>query len=95
EELRLAHHKLEEYTARAETLAAARERDRIIRELHDSVGQKIFAIQLATESTMLLLEKDPVRVAPQLDLLQEQTQSALKQMRHLIEEWNPRKLAVE
>jgi len=90
DELRLAHQKLGEYAARAEALAASRERDRIARELHDSVGQKIFAIQLAAESTLLLLEKDPRRAADQLDLLQEQTQSALEQMRELIEQWNPR-----
>jgi signal transduction histidine kinase len=89
EEVRLAHQKLAQYAARAEELAAARERDRILRELHDSVGQKVFAIQLATESTLLLLEKDPQRAAGQLTLLQEQTQSALDQMRQLIEEWKP------
>ncbi len=89
-ELRLAHQELGEYAAQAEALAGARERDRIIRELHDSAGQKIFAIQLATESTLLLLDKEPGRAAEQLSLLQEQTQAALMQMRQLIEQWNPR-----
>jgi signal transduction histidine kinase len=89
EELRLAHQKLAEDAARAEELAAARERDRILRELHDSVGQKIFAIQLAAESALLLLEKDPARADDPLGLLQEQTQSALDQMRQLIEQWKP------
>ena len=89
EELRLAHRKLAEDAARSEELAAARERERIIRELHDSVGQKIFAIQLAAESTLLLLEKDPARASGPLAVLQEQTQAALDQMRRLIEDWKP------
>jgi signal transduction histidine kinase len=89
EELRLAHQELAARTARAEELAASRERDRIIRELHDSVGQKIFAVKLAAESTLLLLDKDPGRAAAQLKLLQEQTQAALDQMRQLIEQWKP------
>ena len=89
EELRLAHQKLSNDAARAEELAAARERERILRELHDSVGQKIFAVQLATGSALLFLEKDPEQVSLQLEVLQEQTSSALGQMRRLIEEWKP------
>jgi signal transduction histidine kinase len=89
DELRLAHQKLAEDAARAEELAAARERDRIFHELHDSVGQRIFAVQLAAESMLLLLEKDPARVTAPLAVLQEQTQTALDQMRQLIEQWKP------
>jgi signal transduction histidine kinase len=88
-ELREAHQKLAEYAARAEELATAQERNRMIQELYDSVGQKIFAIQLATEAIRLILEKDPGRAAGQIDNLQEQTQTALRQMRQLISQWQP------
>lgn len=88
-ELREAHQKLEEYAARAERLAAVQERNRMIRELYDSVGQKIFAIQLATEASQLMLEKDPQRSIDQIDDLQLQTQSVLGQMRQLISQWRP------
>ncbi len=88
-ELREAHQKLAEYTGQAEALAAALERDRMIQELYDSVGQKIFAIQLAAEAIHLMLEKDPQRAAEQIDDLQLQTQSALGQMRQLIGQWRP------
>jgi signal transduction histidine kinase len=88
-ELREAHKKLEDYAAQAEKLAAAQERNRMIQELHDSVGQKIFAIQLAAEATRLMLEQDPRRGAEQLSDLQAQTQAALGQMRQLIGQWRP------
>ncbi len=88
-ELREAHQKLADYAAQAEKLAAAQERNRMIQELYDSVGQKIFAIQLAAEATRLMLEKDPRRAAGQIDDLQAQTQSALGQMRQLIGQWRP------
>ena len=88
-ELQEAHQKLAEYAAQAEKLAAMQERNRMIQELYDSVGQKIFAIQLAAETTRLMLEKDPPRAAEQIDDLQVQTQSALGQMRQLIEQWRP------
>ncbi len=88
-ELREAHGKLEAYAAQAEKLAAAQERNRIIQELYDAVGQKIFAIQLAAEATRLMLAQDPRRAAEQIDNLQAQTQAALGQMRQLIGQWRP------
>jgi signal transduction histidine kinase len=88
-ELQVAHDKLEEYAAQAEKLAAMQERNSMIQELYDSVGQKIFAIQLAAEATRLMLEKDPARATEQIDSLQAQTQSALGQMRQLIDQWRP------
>jgi NarL family two-component system sensor histidine kinase LiaS len=88
-ELQEANRKLAAYTAQAEKLAAVQERNRMIQELYDSVGQKIFAIQLAAEATRLMLEKDPERAASEIDDLQEQTQSALVQMRQLIGQWRP------
>ncbi len=88
-ELREASQKLAEYAAKAEELAALQERNRMIQELYDSVGQKVFAIQLAAESTRLMLARDPERAAQQIDDLQGQTQSALSQMRQLINQWRP------
>ncbi|MGE5124470.1 MAG: histidine kinase [Acidobacteriaceae bacterium] len=88
-ELQEAHQKLAEFAAQAEKLAALRERDRLIQELYDSVGQKIFAIQLAAETTRLLLDKDTRRATENISDLQGQTQSALRQMRQLIEQWRP------
>lgn len=89
EEVREAHEKLKAHAARAEELAALQQRNSMLQELHDSVGQKIFAIQLATEATRLMLKKDPGRISEQLDNLQQQTQSALGQMRQLIDQWRP------
>jgi signal transduction histidine kinase len=88
-ELQEAHEKLQAYAARADQLAAVQERERLIQELYDSVGQKVFAIQLAAEATRLMLAKDPSRAALQIEDLQAQTQSALSQMRQLIGQWRP------
>jgi signal transduction histidine kinase len=93
EELQAAHQKLKEQATQAEQLAAIKERSRITQEIHDAVGQKVFAIQLMTETTCAWLEKDPPRAADQLDLLQEQTQAALGQMRQLISRWRSSALA--
>ena len=88
-ELQEAHRKLVEYVAQADELAALRERNQMVQELYDSVGQKIFAIQLAAETGRLMLREDPERAAFQLEDLGLQTQSTLAQMRLLIEQWRP------
>jgi signal transduction histidine kinase len=88
-ELQEAHKKLTEYASQREQLAALQERNRLISELYDSIGQKIFGIQLAAETARLLIDKDPQRVFNQITDLQAQTQSALGQMRQLIDQWRP------
>lgn len=88
-ELQQAHQKLQEHARHAEELVAARERNRLARELHDSVGQSIFAIRLTSQSTRLLLAREPARVPEQLQHLQEMTAATLGQLRSLIARLRP------
>lgn len=88
-DLQVAHEKLKEYALQAEELAAARERNRLARELHDSVSQMIFSITLTSRSARLLLEREPAQVPVQIERLQEMTSSALSQLRSLIAELRP------
>jgi len=88
-DLQTAHQQLQEYTAQAEELIAARERNRLARELHDSVSQAIFSITLTTQSARLLLEREPARVPGEIERLQETTSTALSQLRSLIAELHP------
>jgi signal transduction histidine kinase len=87
--LQQAHEELQAHAAQAEELAAARERNRLARDLHDSVSQVIFGITLTNQSARLLLERDPARVPEQLDRLEEMTGSALGQLRLLIAQLRP------
>jgi signal transduction histidine kinase len=88
-ELQQAHQKLEEHAGRAEALAAARERNRLARELHDSVSQSIFAVTLTSQAARLLLAREPARVPELLDRLQEMTAAGLARLRSLIAELRP------
>jgi glucose-6-phosphate-specific signal transduction histidine kinase len=88
-ELQQAHRELQEHAAQAEELASARERNRLARELHDSVSQVIFGITLTSQSARLLLDRDPTRVPEQLDRLQKMTSSTLGQLRSLIAQLRP------
>jgi len=80
-------------TAQREQLAVARARNRLARELHDSVTQTAFSMNLAAQSASLMLERDPGGVGPQLDHLGDLAQSALTQMQVLISELRPEAVA--
>jgi signal transduction histidine kinase len=88
-ELQDAHQRLQEFSSQAEELVAANERNRLARELHDSVGQMIFSATLTARSAQLLTVKDPTRVPDQLEQLQEMTGNALGQLRSLITQMRP------
>lgn len=88
-ELQEANQKLQAYSAQMEQLAVARERNRLARDLHDSVTQTVFSMTLTTQSALLLLEREPARVAGQLDRLSQLARNALSEMQLLISELKP------
>ena len=65
------------------------ERNRLARELHDSVSQTMFSISLNSRAAHILLERDPDKLRSQLEQLQGLTRSALEEMRGLIADLRP------
>ncbi|WP_413280559.1 sensor histidine kinase [Floridanema evergladense] len=59
EQLAQAHAKLREYALEIENLATVQERNRIAREIHDSLGHSLTAFNLHLEAALRLLESDP------------------------------------
>jgi signal transduction histidine kinase len=88
-ELQGAHQELQAYAAQVEELAAVQERNRLARELHDSVGQTIFSVNLTSQAARLLLDRDSSRVPEHLDRLESMTGGALAQLRALIAQLHP------
>jgi signal transduction histidine kinase len=88
-ELQSAHRQLQSYTAQAEELAVLQERNRLARNLHDSVTQTIFSMRLTAEAARMLLDREPTRVGTELDKMQGLAKSALGEMRSLIFELRP------
>jgi signal transduction histidine kinase len=88
-ELKEAHRDLQAYAGQVEALTATRERNRLARELHDSVSQTIFSVTLTAQAARLLLDRDPARVPELLDRLEGMTASALTQLRSLIAKLHP------
>jgi signal transduction histidine kinase len=75
-----------------EQLAAARERGRLARDLHDSVTQTLFSMNLTTQSAILLFQTDTAKVSSQLERLSQLTQSALSELQLLISELRPQRI---
>jgi signal transduction histidine kinase len=88
-ELKSAYRQLQSYTLQAEELAVLQERNRMARNLHDSVTQTIFSMRLTAEAARMLLDREPARVGVELDKLQALATSALAEMRSLIFELRP------
>jgi signal transduction histidine kinase len=79
----------------ARRLAAVEERQRLARELHDSVSQALYGISLGAQTARTLLDRDPAAVAQPLDYVLELTQAGLAEMRALIFELRPESLESE
>ncbi len=88
-ELQATHEQLQSYMAQVEELTAIEERNRLARELHDTVSQLIFSISLTSRSAQLLLEKDPARAGEEISRLQSVSSTALSQLRSLITQLRP------
>lgn len=74
---------------RAQAAAVLEERNRLARELHDSVTQQLFSMTLTAQAARAQLERNPQRVAGQLERLQETATAALAEMRALIFQLRP------
>jgi signal transduction histidine kinase len=88
-ELQETNRQLQSYAGQVDQLSAIQERNRLARELHDSVSQSMFSITLHVRAAQILLERSPERLRPQLEQLQTLTRSALQEMRGLITHLRP------
>lgn len=71
------------------------ERNRLARELHDSLSQSLFSMVLNAEAANLFFDADQEQARAQIKLLYETANSALKEMRTLIFELRPANLEEE
>lgn len=81
----------------AQGKAALEERQRLARELHDSVSQALFGIALGTNSALTLLDqhRDSSRVSQALEYVLSLAETGMAEMRALIFELRPESLETE
>jgi two-component system nitrate/nitrite sensor histidine kinase NarX len=73
----------------AEAAAAAAERNRLARELHDAVSQTLFSASMIADVLPRLWERDQDEARRRLDMLRRLTRGAMAEMRTLLLELRP------
>ena len=80
---------------RSRELSVVEERNRLARDLHDSVTQTLFSISLTAEAAVTAVQRDPEAAKEQLASLRDLSRAALREMRSLIFELRPSELESE
>jgi signal transduction histidine kinase len=80
---------------RSRELSIIEERNRLARELHDSVTQRLFGVALAAESAATLLGRDPGAAAVELGRVSELARGAMEELRAVVFELRPGSLEGE
>ena len=73
----------------AEQGAAQQERNRLGRELHDSIKQQLFSIQMSASAVQARWQEDPQGARSALDDVLQSAQAALAEMNALLQQLSP------
>ena len=84
EKLAIANHRLRQYALTIENQAILQERNRIAREIHDSVGHYLTAQSIQLENTALFLNTDRAKAAYHLQNARQLGKDALQNVRQSV-----------
>ncbi|MBM7662618.1 two-component system sensor histidine kinase DesK [Bacillus mesophilus] len=87
--------KLEDANKRISELVKLEERQRIARDLHDTLGQKLSLIGLKSDLAGKLIHKDPIKAKSEIKDVQQTARTALKEVRELVTQMRGTKLEDE
>jgi signal transduction histidine kinase len=83
-ELEQANAQLAAYATQAEELAMTQERNRLAREIHDSLGHYLTIVNVQIEAARVVMDSDPGRAMDALNKAQELTQRGLARVRESV-----------
>lgn len=84
EELQVAHRQLQEYAAQVEELSISQERNRIAREMHDTLGHRLTIASVQLEGAQRLIPSNPERAASIVGTVREQVKEGLTELRRTV-----------
>ncbi|MEH1848936.1 MAG: sensor histidine kinase [Nostoc sp.] len=84
-DLATAHQQLTLYASQAEELATAQERNRIARDIHDSLGHALTALNVQLQTAVLLWQQEPVRAEPFLQQARRLGVTAMQEVRKSVQ----------
>jgi len=83
-ELEDAHRQLRAYAAQVEALAVVEERNRLAREIHDSLGHYLTAMTMQLQAAGKLVAKEPERAAESIAKAEEMARESLAEVRRSV-----------
>lgn len=84
-ELEDAHRQLRAYAMQVESLAVAEERNRLAREIHDSLGHYLTAMTMQLQAAGKLVTKDPERAGESIAKAEEMARDSLAEVRRAVD----------
>ncbi|MBN1311404.1 MAG: sensor histidine kinase [Anaerolineae bacterium] len=83
-ELQAKNRQLEAYAARVETLTVVEERNRLAREVHDTIGHRLTTASVQLEGAQRLVPSEPERAVSMIGASRQQVREALQDLRHIV-----------
>ena len=83
-ELQAAHQQLQDYAGQVEELTIVEERNRMAREMHDTVGHRLTVSAVQLEAAQRLIAKDPGRAEQMVGTVRGQIGEALDELRQTV-----------
>ncbi len=88
-ELKKANEKLEEYASESARMAETRERNRLAREIHDTLGHSLTGIITGIEACIMLMDIAPEATKEQLRAIAEVARTGIIDVRHSVKALHP------
>ncbi|HXZ03179.1 MAG TPA: sensor histidine kinase [Ktedonobacteraceae bacterium] len=92
-ELEEAHEQLQKYATEVEELTIVRERTRMAREIHDTLGHYLSILNIQLETISKLQERDPARAAIEIAEARRVASQSMQEVRNAIAALRPMSIA--
>lgn len=88
-EIQKANEQLQEYADMSERMAQTRERNRLAREIHDTLGHALTGIAMGIDACLALIDSNPELTKTQLKKLSDVSREGIRDIRRSVNELRP------
>ena len=85
-QLQYANDRLKEYNEMTEKMAETRERNRVAREIHDTLGHTLTGVSAGVDACIALVDIDPGQTKKQLEVIAKAVRGGIKDVRSSVSE---------
>lgn len=89
DELQILNKQLQEYASIQEKMGETKERNRLAREIHDTLGHTLTGLSVGIDAAMMILDIDSDATKKQLSILSDTARQGLKDVRRSVEKLRP------